>query len=229
MKKEDIHLGDWHRILFGDTPGVFTWEVVVRTIIIYLIFLVVMRLLSKRMSAQLTITELGVMIMLGGIVAVPMQIPNRGLLPGALLLICVLIYQRGLSWLSLKKRSVELAVQGDVTVLVKDGVMQINHMRDDSISHNEVFAQLRDRNIKQLGEVKRLYLEGNGSFSVFKNDAPIAGLSVLPVKDHKLNQTLQPVDHQKVCLYCGQPDKAQIHSGKQCPNCGHDQWTNAVK
>lgn len=229
MKKEDIHLGDWNRILFGDTPGVFTWEVIVRTILIYLVFLVVMRLLSKRMSAQLTITELGVMIMLGGIVAVPMQIPTRGLLPGALLLVCVLIYQRGLNWLSLKRRGVEVALQGDVTMLVKDGVLQLDHMRDDNISHNEVFAQLRDRNVKQLGEVKRLYLEGNGSFSVLKNDTPRAGLSVLPVKDKSMNQTLKPVDHQRVCLNCGQPDKAQVHSGNQCPNCGRNDWTNAVE
>lgn len=229
MKKEDIHLGDWQRILFGDTPGVFSWEIVVRTIIIYLVFLVVMRLLSKRMSAQLTITELAVMIMLGGIVSVPMQIPNRGLLPAIVVLLCVLFYQRGLSWLSLKKRKVELAVQGDVTILVKDGVLQIDHMRNDYISNNEVFAQLRDRKIKQLGEVKRLYFEGNGTFSVFKEDSPRAGLSVLPVKDKTLNQTLKPVDNQKVCLNCGQPAKEQIHSGNQCPNCGHAHWTNAVQ
>jgi uncharacterized membrane protein YcaP (DUF421 family) len=138
------------------------------------------------------------------------------------------IYQRGLSWLSLKRRKVEVALQGDVTLLVKDGVMQIDHMRDDSISHNEVLAQLRDRKIKQLGEVKRLYLEGNGSFSVFKNDTPTAGLSVLPAKDRSMNQTLQSADHQQVCLHCGQLAKAQIHSGNQCPNCGRNEWTNAV-
>ena len=127
-------MGDWQRILFGDTPGIFSWEVVVRTVVIYLLFLVVMRLLGKRMSAQLTITELAVMIMLGGIVSVPMQIPNRGLLPAIVVLLCVLFYQRALSWLSLKKRKVELVVQGDVTILVKDGVLQINNMRNDSIS-----------------------------------------------------------------------------------------------
>jgi uncharacterized membrane protein YcaP (DUF421 family) len=229
MKKEDIHLGDWQRLLFGDTPGVFAWEVVVRTVLIYLFFLVVMRMLGKRMSAQLTITELGVMIMLGGIVSVGMQIPNRGLLPVALLLLCVLFFQRGLNWLAFKSRKVEVALQGDLTLLAKDGVLQIKQLRTESISHNELFAQLRDQNIKHLGEVKRIYLEGDGNFSVFKQDPPVPGLSLLPAKDQKILAILAPADGQQVCLYCGQLAQPRSHSGKECPNCGHHHWTSAVK
>jgi uncharacterized membrane protein YcaP (DUF421 family) len=229
MTKEDIHLGDWQRLLFGDTPGVFAWEVVVRTLLIYLFFLGIMRLLGKRMSAQLTITELSVMIMLGGIVSVGMQIPNRGLLPVALLLLCVLFFQRGLNWLALKSRRVEVTLQGDLTLLIKDGVIQIEQLRTESVSHNELYAQLRDQKIRQLGEVKRLYLEGDGNFSVFKNDAPPPGLSVFPAKDQRILAVLTTTDQQKVCLYCGQLAQPHAHSGKQCPNCGHDQWTTAVR
>ncbi|WP_375434171.1 DUF421 domain-containing protein [uncultured Hymenobacter sp.] len=228
MKKEDIYLSDWQRILFGDTPGTFAWEVVVRTILIYLFFLVVMRLLGKRMSAQLTITELGVMIMLGGIVSVAMQIPNRGLLPTALLLVCILCFQRGLNWLALKSRKVEVALQGDLTLLAKDGVLQIEQMRAESISHNELYAQLRDQKIKQLGEVKRIYLEGDGNFSVFKQEPARPGLSVLPAKDQTILTSLTPAPDQRVCLHCGQPAQSQHHAGNRCINCGHDHWTTAI-
>ncbi|WP_022825955.1 DUF421 domain-containing protein [Hymenobacter norwichensis] len=229
MTKEDIHLGDWQRLLFGDTPGVFAWEVVVRTLLIYLFFLGIMRLLGKRMSAQLTITELGVMIMLGGIVSVGMQIPNRGLLPVALLLLCVLLFQRGLNWLALKSRRVEVTLQGDLTLLVKDGVIQVEQLRAESVSHNELYAQLRDQKIRQLGEVQRLYLEGDGNFSVFKNETPPPGLSVFPAKDQRILEILATSDEQKVCLYCGHLAQPHAHNGKQCPNCSHDEWTTAVQ
>lgn len=56
-----------------------------------------MRLLGKRMNAQLTVAELSVMIMLGGIVSVPMQIPDRGILQGVLVLACIVALFRGIN------------------------------------------------------------------------------------------------------------------------------------
>ena len=80
MKKEEIHRGDWHRILIGTAPTEFLLEVLIRTIIIYLFLLVTLRLMGKRMGGQLTISELAVMLTLGAIVSVAMQIPEKGLL-----------------------------------------------------------------------------------------------------------------------------------------------------
>jgi uncharacterized membrane protein YcaP (DUF421 family) len=228
MKKEDIHLGDWNRILFGDVPAVFTVEVIVRTIVIYLIFLVIMRQLGKRMNAQLTITELSVMLTLGAIIAVPMQIPNRGLLPAAILLLCVLFLQRGLSWLSVKRRKVEAVVQGKVTLIAKNGVLQPEQLKKERISHEQVYAKLRDQEVTQLGQVKRLYLEADGSFSLFKQEHPVPGLSVLPGKDKKLKREQETDAQLKVCLYCGNPAKHEDHSGNHCLNCNEEQWTQAV-
>ncbi|MBO0360100.1 hypothetical protein J0X19_19220 [Hymenobacter sp. BT186] len=59
-----IELSDWQRLLFGDTPGGRAWAVVVHTFLIHLFLLEVMRRLGKRMSARLTIAELGVMSLL---------------------------------------------------------------------------------------------------------------------------------------------------------------------
>jgi uncharacterized membrane protein YcaP (DUF421 family) len=88
MKKDEIHLEDIQRILFGQAPPQFLLEVFIRTVVIYISLLFIVRLLGKRMSGQLTIMEMAVMLTLGAIVSVPMQMPDRGLLQGALLLLC---------------------------------------------------------------------------------------------------------------------------------------------
>ncbi|WP_139920416.1 DUF421 domain-containing protein [Hymenobacter sp. DG01] len=229
MKKEDIHLGDWKRILFGDAPAEFALEVVVRTLIIYFIFLLVMRLMGKRMNAQLTITELAVMVTLGAITAVPMQIPNRGLLPAVVLLVVVLFLQRGLNWWALRRRKAELVLQGDVTILAKDGVLQMDKLRAERVSHEQLYAQLRDKKITHLGEVKRVYMEADGLFSIYKRDKPGPGLSVLPGQDEKLLEAQQKVPDQKACNYCGYLATAADHAGGHCPNCGHAEWVPAVQ
>ncbi|MBX0288844.1 DUF421 domain-containing protein [Hymenobacter sp. HSC-4F20] len=229
MKKEDIHLGDWQRILFGDAPAAFTVEVLVRTLLIYVIFLLIMRLMGKRMNAQLTITELAVMVSLGAIVSVPMQIPNRGLLPAVVLLLVVLFFQRGLNWLALKKRKTEVLLQGDVTLLAKNGVLQVEQLRAESVSHEQLYAQLRAKKITHLGEVKRVYMEADGSFSVFRQDPPQPGLSVLPEQDQKLRDSQsQPASAPQVCNYCGHLATPSDHSGRRCPTCGHEDWVAAV-
>ncbi|GGG47435.1 DUF421 domain-containing protein [Hymenobacter glacieicola] len=229
MKKEDIRFGDWKRILFGDAPLEFTLEVLVRTLLIYFIFLLVMRLMGKRMNAQLTITELAVMVMLGAIVAVPMQIPNRGLLPAVVLLLLVLFLQRGLNGLALKRRRVEVVLQGDVTVLAKDGVLQIEKLQEERVSHEQLFAQLRAEKITHLGQVKRVYMEADGSFSIFRRTPAVPGLSVLPEQDDRLRQEQPQAPNQKTCNYCGYLATPTDHTGARCRNCGQEQWVTAAE
>lgn len=229
MKKEDIHLGDWKRILFGDAPAEFALEVLVRTLLIYFVFLLVLRLMGKRMNSQLTITELAVMVTLGAIVAVPMQIPNRGLLPSVVLLLVVLFLQRGLNWWALRRRKVELVLQGDVTILVKDGVLLMDRLKAERVSHEQLYAQLRDKKITQLGEVKRVYMEADGLFSIYKRRKPTPGLTVLPEQDEKLREAQQQVPDQKACNYCGYLATPTDHAGNRCPNCGHAEWVAAVQ
>jgi uncharacterized membrane protein YcaP (DUF421 family) len=87
MNKQDIHLYDLHRILFGDAPTIFILEVLIRTIITYFVLLVITRWLGKRMSGQVSITEMAIMLTLGAIVSVAMQVPESGILMAALVLL----------------------------------------------------------------------------------------------------------------------------------------------
>ena len=99
MKKEDIEPWDWPRILFGQAPPEFLLEVFMRTALIYIALLIIVRLMGKRMGGQLTISEMAVMVTLGAIVSPAMQIPQLGILLGIMILVCALIFQRSLNYL----------------------------------------------------------------------------------------------------------------------------------
>ena len=109
MKPEEIRLDDWHRILFGNLDPIFLLEVFVRTSIIYWLLLAVVRWLGKRMSGQLTIIEMTVMVTLGAIVSVSMQMEDRGILQGLLILFVALGLHRALNhigFLSIKAENI---------------------------------------------------------------------------------------------------------------------------
>jgi uncharacterized membrane protein YcaP (DUF421 family) len=227
MKKEEIHLGDWQRILLGNAPLEFLLEVALRTLVIYLVLLVTMRLLGKRMNGQLSVAELSVMIMLGGIVSVPMEVPDRGLLHGALVLACLLGLFRFFNWLAFKYQRAEQLTRGQVVILVTDGVLNLKDMADTKISREQLFANLRAEKIQHLGQLKRVYLEGNGEFSLYPQTPPRPGLSILPDKDTAIHHA-EPGDvGQQACQRCGHPE-SDAPAPDQCPRCGHHQWTAAV-
>lgn len=233
MKKEEIHLEDIKRILFGQAPPEFILETFIRTLILYIVLLFIVKLMGKRMSGQLTIMELAVMLTLGAIVSVPMQMPDRGLLQGVLLLFCAVMFQRGISLIGFRRGKFEDITQGKASMLVKDGVLQLPQMEDDRISRQQIYAQLRQEKIFNLGMVDRLYLEAEGVFSIFKSDRPKPALPILPPDDkdigeiQQLAQTPAPQSIQLLaCVSCGtvkQKDKET-----PCENCEHNEWTNAV-
>src|SRR6195952_1096874 len=93
MDQQNIRLSDWQRILLGDAPPSFLLEVFGRAVVLYVLLLLALRVLGKRMNGQLTITEMTVMIALGAIMGGAMQMPDRGLLHGAAALLLAIIFQ----------------------------------------------------------------------------------------------------------------------------------------
>jgi len=227
MKKEEIHWGDWHRIFMGTTPIEFLLEVLIRTIIIYLFLLITLRLMGKRMGGQLTISELAVMLTLGAIVSVPMQIPDKGLLQGILVLFCAFAFQRGITYLAAKNHKIELFTQGSESLLIKDGVMLVAKLDSMKISREQLRAVLRNQNIYNMGEVQRLYLEACGIFSVFKYDEAKPGLSLLPPDDKNAEQEFNIIKESSICQECGNP-ATQPNKERECKNCHSVNWGQAI-
>lgn len=228
MKKYEIHLADWQRILFGQAPPVFLIEVFIRTLIIYIFLLLILRWLGKRMSGQLTILEMSVMLTLGAIVAVAMQTPDRGLTLSIFVLFGTLVFQRGLSWLGVKSARIEELSQGRISTLLKDGVLDLDEMRTCRISREQLFSQLRNSGIFNLGEVRRVYLEACGIFTTIKMHSPVPGLATLPADDGEA-LSLLPQATGTACTNCGNVRQERSFEG-QCSRCGADKdnWTRAV-
>lgn len=226
MKTEDIKLTDIKRILIGDAPLYFLAEVLIRTCIMYILLLIVVKLLGKRMSGQLTITELAVMILMGAIVSAPMELPERGVVQGLVILVLLLLLHQALTWLEVKYKKIEHLTQGSVAVLVKDGIIQLQALRRERISKDQLFAVLRNKNIFQLGQVQRVYLETCGLFTVYKATQTIPGLSTYPPEEdhHQLEKTQS---HHNSCQMCGYTVKTTEHTG-HCPLCGQNHWETAT-
>lgn len=169
MEYSDIELWDWHRIFIGDAPVIYLVEVFLRTLLSFVILLVTLKLMGKRMGGQITLTEMAVMITLGALISVPMQIYDRGILLGIIALLVALAFQRGYNYLGVKNEKFENISQGELSLLIKDGEFELDQMKKSSISQNQLKSVLRNEKIYNLNQVSRLYLEACGIFSLYEN------------------------------------------------------------
>jgi uncharacterized membrane protein YcaP (DUF421 family) len=228
MQPDSISLLDWQRILIGDTTWLFLVELPVRVILVYFMLLVVMRLMGKRMAAQLSISELAVMLTLGAAIGLPIQAADKGLLAAAVLLLTALIFQRGLSRLAFERRSVEVASQGDVTLLLKDGRLLLEKMRSSQLTLRRVQSELRIRDVQHLGELRRVYLESSGHFSLVWYREPKWGLSLIPTEQGDYGKQAL-VDGYFACSRCGALRESKEQPEEECDFCGNRLWQRAIK
>jgi uncharacterized membrane protein YcaP (DUF421 family) len=228
MKKEEIHFDDWKRILIGNAPPEFLVEVFLRSILILLAFLIIVRLLGKRMNGQLTLTEMAVMLTLGAIIAPIMQLPDKGILMGIMVLIGALVFQRGQTWLDFKSKRFEEITQGKESLLIEDGVLKLDTLAATRISKQQVFATLRSRKIYNVKKVTRMYIEACGVFSIYTEEEEKPGLSVFPDIDEEVH-SIQPNAESSVvaCMNCGNTISTSDEE-KPCPVCQEVEWTQAV-
>jgi uncharacterized membrane protein YcaP (DUF421 family) len=118
---------------------------------------------------------------------------------------------------------------GDVSILVEDGVLNQKNLNVVRLPRERVMSQLRHNRVVQLGEVKRLYMESTGDFSVVMQEDPAPGLSILPASDPAfVERMVRPVS-EIICAHCGK--KQEVSTDKKtsgCENCGSEKFTNAV-
>ncbi|HET6255237.1 MAG TPA: YetF domain-containing protein [Puia sp.] len=225
MEKWQIRWNDWMRILLGNMPPVFFIEVIIRVIFTYLLVIFCIRLMGKRMAAQLSRNELVAISSLAASIGIPIQTPDRGLLPAVLVAMIVVGAQRIVAARLSKNERFERNTQGNISVLVDDCCLRIDEMKRVRIGRQEVFARLRANRIKHLGQVKRLYLEAKGDFTLVRQPEPQPGLSVLPVEDKEFRAVQRYSEDSMVCSRCGNRENQVT---KPCGRCGNEKFEPAM-
>jgi len=227
--QSEINITDWHRILFGDVPGSFYVELVIRSAVIFLVLMFSMRFMGKRMSGLLSRNELVAMISLAAAVGIPLTSPDNGILPAFIIALIVIFVARWISARAASSREFEKYAIGEMDVLVSNAVIDLQTIKRVRVSRERLVEHLRSSGVKQLGVVKRLYLEANGTFTLIKNEEAVPGLSVLPHWDTDINERFKYHDDIMVCEACGFTLKTHVSQGTKCPHCGAQSFTKAVE
>lgn len=231
---ESVVAFDLQRMLIGDAPLLFHLEIVVRTLIIYAYTLALLRWLGSRTIGQLSTVEFLLVIALGSAVGDAMFYPEVPLLHAMAVVTVVVIANKGLDVLITSSQRAESIIDGEPVQLIAEGVVTRPFLDSPTMSRSEVFQQLRQRGIEQLGQVYAAFMEPDGAVTVFRHEGDIpAGLPIVPPWEVRQPAIVAAGDHQGeatdlACTNCG--FVAGVAAGSapgRCPNCDSSEWTPA--
>ena len=139
----------------------------VRTIILYFLIMVGLRLMGKRQFGELEPSELVMTMMISDLAAVPMQDFGIPLLSGLVPILTLLALSLLLSQLSLRSLRLRTLLCGTPVVLIRRGQLQQSAMRKNRFTIDELMEELREQGISRIEDVKYAVLENSGQLSVF--------------------------------------------------------------
>ena len=140
----------------------------VRTIILYFLIVVGMRLMGKRQIGELEPSELVLTMMISDLAAVPMQDFGIPLLSGLLPILTLLALSLLLSQLSLRSLRLRALICGTPTVLIRGGKLQQDAMRKNRFTIDELMEELREQGVTRIEDVKYAVLENSGKAALYQ-------------------------------------------------------------
>lgn len=137
-----------------------------RTILLYLLIILGLRLMGKRQIGELEPGELVLTMMLSDLASVPMQDFGIPLLWGIVPILTLLSLSMLLSHLCLKSMALRNILCGKSACLIENGQLCQLAMKKNRITIDELLEQLRTQGVTDLSSVQTAILENSGQLSV---------------------------------------------------------------
>ena len=141
---------------------------VIRTVILYVFIIVMLRLMGKRQIGDMQPSELVVTLVVANLASIPMQNTSQPLLSGIAPVLALVSLELGVSVLMMKSRSLRRLVCGSPVVVIEDGRLLQKQMKRLRLTTDDLCAQLRQQNIFSLEDVQYCIMETNGILSVLE-------------------------------------------------------------
>ncbi|EPY2274248.1 DUF421 domain-containing protein [Clostridium sporogenes] len=140
--------------------------VLIRTIILYLLVILSMRLMGKKQIGELEPFELAITIMISELASLPMQDSRIPLLHGIVPILTLLILQNIFSLIQLKSEKIRSLINGEPSILIENGKIDFQELKNQRFNINDLMEELRLQGYYDLENIEYAILETSGQLSV---------------------------------------------------------------
>lgn len=161
--------------------------VFIRTIILYILVLAVMRFMGKREIGQLQPFELVISIMIADLASIPMSDVGVPIFNGIVPILSLLIMHLLISLGNLKSINFRKVICGKPTILIYRGKIDEQKLKKERYTINELQERLRGKDVFNIGDVEYAILETSGEINVIlkpeKRNPTLEDMNIKPEYD----------------------------------------------
>jgi uncharacterized membrane protein YcaP (DUF421 family) len=142
------------------------WELVVRSVIVYVFLLVLLRITGKRQVGQLAPFDLVLLLVLSNAVQNSMNGGDNSLVGGLVSAFTLVFLNGAIGLLTFRSKKLEALIEGRPQLLIHNGTLYDQVLHDAKLTRHELNSALRQAGCDSVDEVRLAVLENNGSISV---------------------------------------------------------------
>lgn len=141
-------------------------NIFVRTIVLYVMLLIVMRLMGKRQLGELQPFEFSITLVVAELTVIPMSDPSIPLVYGIIPMFTMFIIHILITYLSIKNQRFRKVLNGKPLIVISEGSVDTVETDKANLTANDLMEALRGAGYFSIGEVQYAILETNGNLSV---------------------------------------------------------------
>ncbi|MDQ2935597.1 MAG: DUF421 domain-containing protein [Chloroflexota bacterium] len=142
------------------------WELIVRSVTIYLAMVVALRLFGKREIGQFTLFDLVLVLLVANAVQPAMTGPDSSLGGGVLIILTLVVTNRIMAEARRRLPFLRVVLESPPTTIARDGAWLHEAVQQEDIDAEDLETALREHGIASVDEVALAVLEPDGSISV---------------------------------------------------------------
>jgi len=151
-----------------------------RTLIVYVLLSVAMKLMGKREIGELDVSELVSTLLISEIAAIPIDDPDIPFFNAIIPILFILSIEILLSYAKTRSSKLKKCVEGESVFLIYRGELDQDALRENRISLNEFLSEMRSQSVGDLSDVEYAVLEQSGKISILeRGDAEIAHVLII--------------------------------------------------
>ena len=138
----------------------------IRTVFLYIILIITVRIMGKKQVGELEPAELVVVFLLSELASIPMQDMNLPLMSSIVPIATLISLEILISIITLKSRALRNIFQGRPAILINKGILDEQEMKRQCYNLDEIMEQIRQEGYSDVREVEYAILENSGKISV---------------------------------------------------------------
>ncbi len=178
------------------------FTIFIRTLFFYFFIFIIYRIMGKREVGQLGIIDLIVSILIAELVVISIENYDKSVFISLVPILTLTILQLVLAYLTLKKPKIRSFLDGNPSVIIKNGKLNYKEMMRQKYNLDDLLIQMREKGYRSIEEVEYAILENNGTLSIFNKKKETTPLPLPLILDSAIqSDTLKQLKKTEKWVY----------------------------